>query len=184
MVARLRKPAASVKICMVGKYMALQDAYLSVTEAIRHGGIANDARVEIARVDSEDIEKEGAEKLLAGAHGVVVPGGYGDRGVEGKIMAIRHCRETKLPFLGLCLGMQCAVIEFARNVCGWSDAHTSEISSTTQHPVLDLMEGQRGVSDKGAHAAAGQLSDAHHAWHQGAQDLRLGPRGRAAPPSL
>jgi CTP synthase len=149
-VARLRKPATAVKVCMVGKYMALQDAYLSVTEAIRHGGIANDARVEITRVDSEDIEKEGAEKLLAGAHGVVVPGGYGDRGVEGKIMAIRHCRETKLPFLGLCLGMQCAVIEFARNVCGWADAHTSEISSTTQHPVLDLMQGQRGVSDKGA----------------------------------
>ena len=149
-VARLRNPAASVKVCMVGKYMALQDAYLSVTEALRHGGIANDARVEIVRVDSEDIEKEGAAKLLADAHGIVVPGGYGDRGVEGKIMAIRHCRETKLPFLGLCLGMQCAVIEFARNVCGWADAHTSEISATTQHPVLDLMAGQRDVHDKGA----------------------------------
>jgi CTP synthase len=155
-VSRLRNPASTVKVCMVGKYMALQDAYISVAEAIRHGGIANDARVEVHRVDSEEIEKEGAEKLLAGAHGVVVPGGYGDRGVEGKILAIRYCRETKLPFLGLCLGMQCAVIEFARSMCGWADANSAEFSSTTTHPVLDLMAGQRGVHDLGGSQRLGK----------------------------
>ncbi len=148
-VQRLKNPTHTVEVCMVGKYMALQDAYISVVEAIRHGGIANDARVEMRRVDSEEIEKHGAAKLLAGAHGVVVPGGYGDRGVEGKILAINHCRETKLPFLGLCLGMQCSVIEFARSVCTWVDANSAEFSATTQHPVLDLMQSQRGVDDKG-----------------------------------
>ncbi len=148
-VQRLRNPSHVVQVCMVGKYMALQDAYISVTEAIRHGGIHNDARVEIRRVDSEDIEKEGAAKLLEGAHGVVVPGGYGDRGVEGKIMAINHCRESKLPFLGLCLGMQCSVIEFSRSICGWHDANSAEFSQTTGHPVLDLMQAQRDVHSLG-----------------------------------
>jgi CTP synthase len=149
-VARVKKPSHTVAVAMVGKYMALQDAYISVTEAIKHGGIANDAKVEIRRVDSEDIEKRGVEKLLEGVHGVVVPGGYGDRGVEGKIMTIQHCREQKLPFLGLCLGMQCAVIEFGRTVCGWADAHSAEFSENTEHPVLHLLPGQVGVSDKGA----------------------------------
>jgi len=149
-VARVKKPAHQVTVAMVGKYMALQDAYISVTEAIKHGGIANDAGVEIRRVDSEEIEKHGAEKLLAGMSGVVVPGGYGDRGVEGKIMAIRHCRENKLPFLGLCLGMQCAVIEFARHICGWEDANSAEFSDTTKHPVLHLLPSQEGVTDMGA----------------------------------
>jgi CTP synthase len=149
-VARVKKPAHRVTVAMVGKYMALQDAYISVTEAIKHGGIANDAGVEIRRVDSEEIEKHGAEKLLAGMSGVVVPGGYGDRGVEGKIMAIRHCREQKLPFLGLCLGMQCAVIEFARHMCGWEDANSAEFSDTTKHPVLHLLPSQEGVTDMGA----------------------------------
>jgi len=149
-VARVRNPRTRVTVAMVGKYMALQDAYISVTEAIKHGGIANEAQVEIRRVDSEEIEKQGAAKLLEGVHGVVVPGGYGDRGVEGKILAIQHCRENRLPFLGLCLGMQCAVIEFARNVCGWTDANSAEFSADTTHPVLDLMPEQEGVTDKGA----------------------------------
>ena len=149
-VAQVRKPSRRVAIAMVGKYMSLQDSYISVTEAIKHGGIANAAEVEIRRVDSEDIEKEGAEKLLEGLHGVVVPGGYGDRGVEGKIAAVRYCRENKLPFLGLCLGLQCAVIEFARTVCGWKDANSAEFSQTTKHPVLNLLSEQKGVTDKGA----------------------------------
>jgi CTP synthase len=149
-VQRVKEPKHEVTVAMVGKYMALQDAYISVTEAIKHGGIANDARVKIQRVDSEDIEKHGPEKLLEGMSGVVVPGGYGDRGVEGKIMAIRHCREKKLPFLGLCLGMQCAVIEFARHLCGWEDANSAEFSTTTTHPVLHLLPSQEGVTDKGA----------------------------------
>ncbi len=169
---------------MVGKYMALQDAYISVVEAIRHGGIANDARVEMRRVDSEEIEKHGAAKLLEGAHGVIVPGGYGDRGVEGKILAINHCRETKLPFLGLCLGMQCSVIEFARSVCTWVDANSAEFSATTQHPVLDLMQAQRGVDALGGTQRLGALRNAHQARHQSSQDLRLRPRRGAPPASL
>ena len=149
-VARVRQPQHEIRVAMVGKYMALQDAYISVTEAVKHGGIANGARVEIQRVDSEEIEKSGPEKLLAGIHGVVVPGGYGDRGVEGKIMAIRHVRESRIPFLGLCLGMQCAVIEFARTVCGWADANSTEFCPSTTHAVLDLLPDQQGVTEKGA----------------------------------
>jgi len=149
-VARVREPAQTVQIAMVGKYMALQDAYISVTEAIKHGGIANGVRAEVRRVDSEQIEKHGPEKLLEGVHGMLVPGGYGDRGVEGKIMAIRHAREQKIPFLGLCLGMQCAVIEFARSFCGWEDANSTEFNPKTRHPVLDLLPTQEGVTDKGA----------------------------------
>ena len=149
-VARVRNPGRSVAVAMVGKYMALQDAYISVTEALKHGGIACEARVEVRRVDSEEIEKRGPEKLLEGVRGVVVPGGYGDRGVEGKIMAVQYCREKRVPFLGLCLGMQCAVIESARNLCGWADANSAEFSATTKHPVLSLLPGQEGVSDKGA----------------------------------
>jgi CTP synthase len=149
-IRSIKKTKHSVSIAMVGKYMALQDAYISVTEAIKHGGIANQAEVTITRVDSEEIEKHGAEKLLAGVHGIVVPGGYGDRGVEGKIQAIKHVRENKVPFLGLCLGMQCAVIEFARHVCGWKDAHSAEFDEKTKHPVLDLLPEQEGVTDMGA----------------------------------
>ncbi len=149
-VNAIKKSSRSVNVAMVGKYMALQDAYISVTEAIRHGGIANEAKVEITRVDSEEIEKHGPEKLLEGMSGIVVPGGYGDRGVEGKIMAIKHCRENKIPFLGLCLGMQCAVIEFARDVCGWTDAHSTEFNPKTKHPVLHLLAEQHGVTDMGA----------------------------------
>ncbi len=149
-VQRIKEPKREVAVAMVGKYMALQDAYISVTESIKHGGIASSARVEVRRVDSEEIEEHGAKKLLKDVHGIVVPGGYGDRGVEGKIMAIRHARETGLPFLGLCLGMQCAVIEFARHVCGWKDAHSAEFDSKTKHPVLDLLPEQEGVTDKGA----------------------------------
>ena len=149
-VARIRNPSHQVAVAMVGKYMALQDAYISVTEALKHGGIANEASVEIRRVDSEDIEKHGPEALLEGVHGIVVPGGYGDRGIEGKITGIRYVRENKIPFLGLCLGMQCAVIEFSRHVCGWADAHSAEFDANTEHPVLHLLSSQEGVTDKGA----------------------------------
>ena len=149
-VKAIDKPKRSITVAMVGKYMALQDAYISVCEAIRHGGIANEAQVEITRVDSEEIEQHGPAKLLEGVHGIVVPGGYGDRGVEGKILAIKHVRENKIPFLGLCLGMQCAVIEFARSICGWEDANSAEFSDTTKHPVLALMAGQKDITDMGA----------------------------------
>jgi CTP synthase len=149
-VARVREPSHTVRIAMVGKYMALQDAYISVTEAIKHGAIVNGVRAEVTRVDSEEIEKHGPGKLLEGVHGVLVPGGYGDRGVEGKIMAIKHARESKIPFLGLCLGMQCAVIEFSRSVCGWKDANSTEFNPETEHPVLDLLPGQQREGEKGA----------------------------------
>ncbi len=149
-VDAIKNSRSLVKIAMVGKYMALQDAYISVTEAIRHGGIANETRVEVVRVDSEEIEKSTPEKLLEGMSGILVPGGYGDRGIEGKIASIRYARENKVPFLGLCLGMQCAVIEFARNVCGWKDANSTEFNPKTTHPVLDLMAGQEHDGEKGA----------------------------------
>ena len=149
-VKAIKKSRHSITVAMVGKYMALQDAYISVTEAIKHGGIANEAAVEIERVDAEEIEEHGAEKLLESVHGIVVPGGYGDRGVEGKIQAIKHVRENNIPFLGLCLGMQCAVIEFARHICGWKDANSAEFDSKTKHPVLDLLPEQEGVTDMGA----------------------------------
>jgi CTP synthase len=149
-VKAIEKPKRSATVALVGKYMALQDAYISVTEAIRHGAIAHGAAVEVTRIDSEEIEEHGAAKLLEGVHGIVVPGGYGDRGVEGKIQAIKYVRENKIPFLGLCLGMQCAVIEFARHVCGWKDANSTEFSETTKHPVLHLLSEQEGITDKGA----------------------------------
>ena len=131
--------------------MELPDAYISVTEALHHAGIENDADVRINWVNSEQIESDDTdlEEVFAGCKGILVPGGFGDRGIEGKIRAIQYAREHKLPFLGLCLGMQCAVIEFARHVCGMSDAYSTEFDSETTHPVIDLMESQKNVTDKG-----------------------------------
>ncbi len=149
MVHRAKHPAGTVEIALVGKYVALHDAYLSVAEALTHGGIDNQVKVNIRWVDSEAVTDENAAELLAGADGILVPGGFGDRGIEGKIAAIRHARENQVPFLGICLGMQMAVVEFARHVCGMADAHSSEFSQTSGHPVIDLMPDQRGVTDKG-----------------------------------
>lgn len=142
-------PKRSVDIAVVGKYMQLQDAYKSIYEALSHGGIANDARVNIKRIDSEDIERHGAEKLLSGVKGVLVPGGFGTRGVEGKTKAIHFARENKLPFFGICLGMQCAVIEFARNVLGLNDANSTEFNKETKNPVICLLEEQQKIKDLG-----------------------------------
>ena len=149
MVHRAKHPTGTVEIALVGKYVALHDAYLSVVEALTHGGIENQQKVKIRWVDSETVTDENAAQLLAGADGVLVPGGFGDRGIEGKISAVRFARENKVPFLGICLGMQMAVVEFARHVCGMADAHSSELSQTTTHPVIDLMPDQRGVTEKG-----------------------------------
>ncbi len=149
MVHQAKNPTGEVEIALVGKYVALHDAYLSVAEALTHGGIENGVKVRINWVDSETVTDENAAELLAGAHGILVPGGFGDRGIEGKISAVRYAREHKVPFLGICLGMQMAVIEFARHVCGWEDAHSSEFSAFTRHPVIDLMPDQRGVTAKG-----------------------------------
>ena len=149
MVRRAKCPAGTVEIALVGKYVALHDAYLSVAEALTHGGIENRVKVNIRWVDSEAVTDENAAQVLGGVDGILVPGGFGSRGIEGKISAIRYAREQSVPFLGICLGMQMAVVEFARHVCGMEDAHSSEFSRTTAHPVIDLMAGQRGLTDKG-----------------------------------
>jgi CTP synthase len=149
MLQRMINPSHQVRIAVVGKYIQLQDAYKSLYEAIRHAGAANDCGVEIQRVDAEDIEKDGAEKHLKGIAGILVPGGFGNRGIEGKIAAARYARENKIPYLGLCLGMQIAVIEFARHVCGLKDANSTEFDPKSPHPVICLLEEQKGVEVKG-----------------------------------
>ncbi len=142
-------PDHDVTVAMVGKYMDLQDAYLSVTEALMHGGIANSARVNITYVDSEDIEENGPEDYLRDVHGVLVPGGFGDRGIEGKIEAIRYARENDIPYLGLCLGLQTAVIEFARNVCGLNEAGSREFHEDCENPVIIYLKEQEYVTELG-----------------------------------
>ena len=139
----------AVTIALVGKYVALHDAYLSVAEALTHGGIENGVRVDIRWVDSETVTQDNVAQVLEGVQGILVPGGFGNRGIEGKIAAIRHARENHIPFLGICLGMQLAVVEFARHVCGMTDAHSSELNPATTHPVIDLMPDQVGVTDLG-----------------------------------
>ena len=149
MVHRARHPKGTVCIALVGKYVALHDAYLSVVEALTHGGIENDVSVEVRWVNSEEVTAGTAEALLGGAQGILVPGGFGNRGIEGKIEAIRYAREKQVPFLGICLGMQLAVVEFARHVCGLKGAHSSELDTQTPHPIIDLMPDQVGVTAKG-----------------------------------
>ncbi len=139
----------SVEIAVVGKYISLQDAYKSIYEALTHGGIANSAKVNIRMVEAEDIERDGVEKYLKGVDGILVPGGFGDRGVQGKISSVQYACENNVPFLGICLGMQCVVIEFARNVCGLEDANSSEFNIKSKHPVIDLMEEQKSITAKG-----------------------------------
>jgi CTP synthase len=148
-VEKALKPKNKVTIALVGKYIALQDAYKSIYESLVHGGIYNDAKVEIRKVDSEDIQKKGPERFLKDASGILVPGGFGYRGIEGKIKAIKFARENRIPFLGLCLGMQCAVIEFSRNVCGLKDANSTEFNPKTKHPVISLLAEQEKVKDLG-----------------------------------
>ncbi len=141
----------NVTIAIVGKYVNLPDAYLSVSEALKHAGIAHDAGIKIKWVNAEIIEAENLDvkKLLADVDGVLVPGGFGIRGIEGKIKAIQYARENKVPFFGICLGMQCAVVEFARNICGFADAHSTEFVENSIHPVIDLMPEQATVDEKG-----------------------------------
>lgn len=134
---------------MVGKYIQLHDAYLSVVEALKHGGIAAHANVKIRWVDSEEITPENVAEKLKGVDGILVPGGFGSRGTEGKIEAIRYAREEKIPFLGICLGMQMAIVEFARDVIGYKDANSIELDPETAHPVIALMPEQNGVEDLG-----------------------------------
>jgi CTP synthase len=148
-IRKLIAPQHRVRIGVVGKYIELHDAYKSVYEAIIHGGIANDCGVEIEKIESEEIEKLGPEKTLKGLGGILVPGGFGERGIEGKILAARYAREKKVPYLGLCLGMQIATIEFARNVLRLEGAHSTEFNQQTPHPVIALLDEQKKVSKKG-----------------------------------
>ncbi|HVW29798.1 MAG TPA: CTP synthase [Polyangiaceae bacterium] len=149
-VDKFKKPAnGSVKIGVVGKYVHLQDSYKSLHEALVHGGLENDVHVELSYIDSEQIERTSAQATLTGLDAVLVPGGFGDRGIEGKIAAIRFAREHDIPFFGICLGMQLAVIEFARNVCGLKGANSTEFAQDTPHPLIDLMPDQRSVQEKG-----------------------------------
>ena len=149
MTERQKRADKDVTIGLVGKYVALQDAYLSVAEALHHGGIVNDARVKIQWIDSEKITRETAPEMLKDCDGIIVPGGFGDRGIEGMITAIRYARENKIPFLGLCLGMQLTIVEYARNVLGYHDAHSIEMNPNTMHPVIALMPDQDGIEDIG-----------------------------------
>ena len=143
MVYKILHPERKVKIAVVGKYVELPDAYISVTEALHHAGIANSASVKIQWVNAEKIESPEVDldEVFNGCKGILVPGGFGDRGIEGKIKAINFARKNKIPFFGLCLGMQCAVIEFARNVCNLPDANSTEFNPETEHPVCNCTYG-------------------------------------------
>ena len=149
LVDEVRKPKPTVKIALVGKYVELQDAYMSVREAVKHAALANGVEADIAWVHSADLEKDKGWDVVQGADGVIVPGGFGSRGIEGKIMAARYARENKVPYLGLCLGMQVMCVEFARNALDLEDANSSEFDRATEHPVIDLMLDQRSITDMG-----------------------------------
>jgi CTP synthase len=149
MVYRMKNLRKHVRIALVGKYVELHDAYLSVVEALSHGGLANDADVEIKWVNAMDLDSENVAEQLSDADGILVPGGFGTRGIEGKILAVNFARTNNVPFLGICLGMQMAVVEFARNVLGLKDAHTTEISPETSSPVIDLMPDQKDIDNLG-----------------------------------
>lgn len=146
---RLRNPRHELAIAVVGKYAEHKDAYKSIYESIDHAGMQHDAQIRIGRIQSSDIEREGAERLLSGYHGILVPGGFGERGVEGKVQAIQFAREREIPFFGICLGMQLAVIEYARNVMGHTAAHSSEFDKDTDYPVICLLDEQRNVTQLG-----------------------------------
>ena len=149
MVEALRSPVHEITIALVGKYISLHDAYISVVEALKHGGIASHATVNIRWINSEDVTAKNADSLLSDVDGILVPGGFGDRGIEGKIEAIRYAREHQIPFLGLCLGMQLAIVEYARHVAGLEDAHSIELNPQTPYPVIALLPDQNGVEDIG-----------------------------------
>lgn len=148
-LGKLKHPVSEVSIALVGKYIELKDAYKSIAEAFIHAGVANECKVNLEWIHSEKINEENVAERLRNASGILVAPGFGDRGIEGKISAIRYARENKIPFLGICLGMQCAVVEFARNVLGLKDAHSSEMNKDTRNPVIDLMQGQKNISAKG-----------------------------------
>ena len=149
MVYALKNPTTDVRVALVGKYTQLHDAYISVVEALKHGAVANNATVDIKWIDSETVTKENVSELLGDVSGIIVPGGFGNRGIDGMLYSIEYARENKIPYLGLCLGMQLSIVEFSRNVIGYTDAHSSELDPSTTHPVIHLMADQDGVEDIG-----------------------------------
>lgn len=149
LVEKIRHPKHKTRIALVGKYIELKESYKSLCEALTHGGLPHHCGVEVMWVDAEEIERKGAESFLKKGDGILIPGGFGNRGIEGKIEAIRYARESKMPFLGICLGMQCAAIEFGRNVAGLKDANSSEFDPKTPHPVIDLIPSQKDLDAKG-----------------------------------
>lgn len=165
---RLRNPRHELAIAVVGKYAEHKDAYKSIYESLDHAGMQHDAQIRIGRIQSSDIEREGAERLLSGYHGILVPGGFGERGVEGKVQSIQFARERGIPFFGICLGMQLAVIEYARNVMGYTGAHSSEFDKDTAHPVICLLDEQQNVTQLGGTMRLGsqptRLTPGSHAY--------------------
>ena len=153
---KIKNCKEEVKIAIVGKYVRLEDSYLSVAESLRHGGFANSVKVKIGYVDSEKITEKNVKEILGEYQGILVPGGFGNRGIDGKIIAIKYARENKIPFLGICLGMQMAVVEFARNVLGIKDAHSAELEKSTKNPVIHIMEEQKSVTKKGGTMRLGE----------------------------
>jgi CTP synthase len=168
LLRRLRNPEREISIAVVGKYAEHHDAYKSIYESLDHAGIAHRAQVRIGRVRSEEIEADGPERLLTGYDGILVPGGFGERGIEGKVMAIRYARTKGIPFLGICLGLQCAVIEFGRHVCNLEGAHSTEFDKNASHPVICLLDEQKKITQKGG------------TMRLGAQPTRLEPGSVAA----
>jgi len=148
-IDKLKDPKSVVKIGLVGKYVELPDAYKSIMESLIHAGASNHCKVDIIPIHSETINRENAAEILSEMNGIIVAPGFGHRGIEGKIEAVKYARESNTPFLGICLGMQCAVIEFSRNVLNYPDANSTEMNRSTKHPVIDLMGDQKGISDKG-----------------------------------
>lgn len=148
-VERVKNPKDNVNIALVGKYTELPDAYKSIVEAFIHAGAVNDVKVKVKYINAESVNDDTAAEILGGWDGILVAPGFGHRGLAGKLSAVKYARENKIPFLGICLGMQCAVIEFARNVLGFNDANSAEMETPTEHPVIDLMEEQKNVTDKG-----------------------------------
>lgn len=148
-VERLKSSEKEIKIALVGKYVELHDSYKSIIESLTHAGAMNNVKVKVSCIHSELISADNVSEKLEGYAGILVAPGFGDRGIDGKIISVTYARESRVPFLGICLGLQCAVVEFARNVLGYEDAHSSEMNSKTKHPVIDLMEEQKGVTEKG-----------------------------------
>ena len=149
MVEAAKNPTQEVNVALVGKYIALHDAYISVVESLKHAGYNSRTTVNIKWVDSEEVTNENAPEIFSDVSGILVPGGFGSRGIDGKIAAIKYARENNIPFLGLCLGMQLSIVEFARDVVGFRDAHSIELDPSTTHPVISLMPDQEGVTDIG-----------------------------------